>query len=156
MSLALLVPAPAVLSRLVEAERTPSACAVLPWTAWCADTRAMHAAMEDICAARFLTSSYADGRRRVTVWDFASVPALLRDVREIARGGGGNGGRGEEGFTVPPPEPLPGEGITFEACGVLTGAPCRRVVSNLEVPRDRTVRLYEDGLVVYTQDAHDE
>ncbi|GJE94003.1 F-box protein [Phanerochaete sordida] len=143
--LTLLVPAPAVLARLAEAERTPGACAVLPWVAWAADTRAMHEPMEDICAARFLTSVYVDGRRRVTVWDFASVPALLRDVREPA-----------EGVSVPPPEPLPGEGLTFEACGVLTGAPCRRVVSNLEVPRDRTVRLYEDGFVVYTQDPRDE
>ncbi|EKM53068.1 uncharacterized protein PHACADRAFT_259223 [Phanerochaete carnosa HHB-10118-sp] len=165
MHYTLLVPAPAILSRLgASGPGTPPMraaeqhrCMMLPWAAWAPDARFMEDEMEDICSTRYLTSTRIDERRLVTVYDFASAPALLRDLRAD---GGGGGNTLSEPFSVPDPVPVPDEGGVFERCGVLTGAPCRRTVTDIALPDirmvtdfisqgHRTVRLYEDGLVVY-------
>lgn len=150
----LLIPAPAILSRILRAPASGAMgeCVMLPWSVWGQDARFMEEPMEDICGTRYLTSTHIDtegGRKRFcTVYDFTSIPALLEDVRE---GRTGNGAM-PYGVPDPAPVPVPEVGELLDSQGILTAAPCRRTVTNIELPNDRIVRLYEDGLLVYGPD----
>lgn len=147
----LIVPVRTILSRLPRGDPLAPIAEryMLPWRAWGTDTRFMDTQPEDMYNSKYVTREQvrtADGAAQTVavVYDFAPVPALLEDLRREQEGGG------DVVCTVPKPGPVPD---MIDADQLVPAVPCRRVVSNVVIGEDEDVRLYEDGLIVFSTES---
>lgn len=114
---------------------------VLPWSAWGPSTRYMGSVMEhffqDACGSRYIRREELGGRFVVVIYDFASVPSLLEDVRTT-------------GLlpTLPVPIGQPYHHDSPWDSWISTSAPYRRVVTNIVMNLFDSAWLYWDGIIL--------
>ena len=136
-------------ARAIE-ERDVTPVALLSWSLWGHNTRYMGNCLggvtRSICGSRCATKEIIDDKQVVVLYDFASIPALLEDVR------------------TPDLIPTPRALRTSDAIEVdlysgefdgeqwntklVPSAPCRRVVTDIVVNDQDYIWLYNDGIVV--------
>ena len=122
--------------------------ALLSWSLWGHNTRYMGqregGVTRGVSGPRCATTENIDDKQVIVLYDFASIPALLEDVRTPN--------------LIPPPKPLwtpksrdlhsdefQGEQWNTK---LVPSAPCRRVVTNIVVNDKDYIGLYSDGIFV--------
>lgn len=123
--------------------RYPRPVTVLPWALWGQDARLLpqSSCVEAMCNSRALIQETVDGHKVIAIYDFATIPSLLKDIHSLD----GDSGNGLHSIPAPFDQ---GPSSVLET-RVLSAAPLRRVVTDFTRENEEEFLLYEDGVCVF-------